>query len=39
MRCWLLSLGLIGKEFKNARKLLLAKLEGNSSFKDGVGPA
>ena len=39
MRCWLLSLGLIGNEFKNARKLLLAKLEGNSSFKDGVGPA
>ena len=39
MRCWLLSLGLIGNEFKNARKLLLAKLEGNSSFKDGVNPA
>ena len=39
MRCWLLSLGLIGDEFKNARKLLLAKLEGNSSFKDGVNPA
>ena len=39
MRCWLLSLGLIGDEFKNARKLLLAKLEGNSSFKGGVRPA
>ena len=39
MRCWLLSLGLIGDEFKNARKLLLAKLDGNSSFKNGVRPA
>ena len=39
MRCWLLSLGLIGSEFKNARKQLLAKLEGNSSFKGGVRPA
>ena len=39
MRCWLLSLGLIGVEFKNARKLLLARLDGNSSFKNGVRPA
>ena len=39
MRCWLLSLGLIGDEFKNARKLLLAKLDGNSSFKNGARPA
>lgn len=35
MRCWLLSLGLIGEEYKKARKLLLSRLEGNSSFKSG----
>ncbi len=39
MRCWLLSLGLIGAEFKSVRKLLLAKLEGNSSFKSGACPS
>lgn len=38
MRCWLLSLGLIGNEYKNARKLLLARLGGNSSFKGGSRP-
>jgi hypothetical protein len=38
MRCWLLSLGLIGDEYKNARKLLLARLGGNSSFKGGRRP-
>jgi hypothetical protein len=38
MRCWLLSLGLIGDEYKNARKLLLARLGGNSSFKGGNRP-
>lgn len=38
MRCWLLSLGLIGDEYKNARKLLLARLDGNSSFKGGSRP-
>jgi hypothetical protein len=38
MRCWLLSLGLIGDEYKNARKLLLSRLGGNSSFKDGSRP-
>ncbi len=38
MRCWLLSLGLIGDEYKNARKLLLARLEGNCSFKGGSRP-
>jgi hypothetical protein len=38
MRCWLLSLGLIGDEYKNARKLLLARLGGNSSFKGGSRP-
>jgi hypothetical protein len=39
MRCWLLSLGLIGDEFKAARKLLLKNLDGNSSFKGGSRPA
>jgi hypothetical protein len=38
MRCWLLSLGLIGEEYKNARKLLLARLDGNGSFKGGSRP-
>ena len=38
MRCWLLSLGLIGDEYKNARKLLLVRLDGNSSFKGGSRP-
>lgn len=35
MRCWLLSLGFIGDEYKTARKILLSRLEGNSSFKSG----
>jgi hypothetical protein len=38
MRCWLLSLGLIGGEYKDARKLLLARLPGNGSFKGGSRP-
>jgi len=32
MRCFLLSLGMIGGEYKAARKILLSKLEGNSSW-------
>jgi len=32
-RCWLLSLGFIGDEYKSARKILLAKLSGSSAFK------
>ena len=35
MRCWLLSLGLIGDEYKTARKILLSKLEGDSAFRHG----
>mgnify|MGYP000861539596 CR=1 FL=1 len=35
MRCFLLSLGFIGDEYKAARKILLSRLEGNSSWKDG----
>jgi hypothetical protein len=38
MRCWLLSLGMIGEEYKAARKLLLTGLDGNSSFKGGSRP-
>ncbi|GHU34921.1 hypothetical protein FACS1894105_02600 [Clostridia bacterium] len=33
MRCYLLSLGFIGPEYKAARKILLNKLSGNSSWK------
>jgi len=32
MRCFLLSLGFIGDEYKTARKILLSNLEGNSSW-------
>lgn len=35
MRCWLLSLGFIGAEYKTARKILLKNLGGNSSYKSG----
>ena len=33
MRCWLLRLGFIGKEYKEERKVLLKHLEGSSAFK------
>lgn len=36
MRCWLLSLGFIGAEYKTARKILLGNLDGNSSYKSGT---
>jgi hypothetical protein len=36
MRCWLLSLGFIGAEYKQARKILLANLKGNGSYKSRV---
>lgn len=32
-RCFLLRLGFIGEEYKNARKVLLKNLEGNSAFR------
>jgi hypothetical protein len=35
MRCFLLSLGFIGDEYKATRKILLSRLEGNSSWKGG----
>ena len=33
-RIWLISLGMKGDEFKTARRILLASLEGNAAFKD-----
>ena len=35
-RCFLLRLGFIGEEFKDARKILLRNLEGNSAFLRGA---
>jgi len=37
-RVWLISLGMVGSEFKNARRVLLAKLPGNSAWKAGCKP-
>ena len=34
-RCFLLRIGMIGKEFKTSRKILLEKLVGNCAFKIG----
>ena len=34
-RCFLLRLGFVGDEYKNARKILLRNLSGNSAFKNG----
>jgi len=33
MRCWLLSLGFIGDEYRQARHVLLANLPGSSAYK------
>ena len=35
MRCFMLSLGFIGEEYRVTRKILLSKLEGSSSWKFG----
>jgi len=37
MRCWLLSLGFIGDEYKVSRKILLKNLSGSSAFKTPKG--
>ncbi len=37
MRCWLLSLGFIGDEYKVSRKILLKNLPGSSAFKNPKG--
>ena len=34
-RCFLLRLGFIGTEYKEARKILLRNLAGSSAFKGG----
>jgi hypothetical protein len=34
-RCFLLRLGFIGEDTKQARKLLLSRMDGNGSFKNG----
>ncbi|ETI82633.1 MAG: Phage-associated protein [Varibaculum cambriense DORA_20] len=39
MRCWLLRLGMIGEGYKNARRVLLANLEGNAAWKTAPHPA
>ncbi len=39
MRCWLLSLGFIGDEYKISRKILLKNLSGSSAFKTPKGGA
>lgn len=36
MRVWLIGLGMIGKEYALARKLLLKNLDGNSSWRYGA---
>ena len=36
MRCFLLSLGFIGEEYKQERKVLLKNLSGNGAFKSGA---
>lgn len=38
MRLFLIRLGFIGEEYRNARKILLRNLEGNSSWKHGTPP-
>ncbi|MFC5531209.1 hypothetical protein [Cohnella yongneupensis] len=37
-RLFLIRLGMVGEEYKLARKILLSRLEGNSAFRNGVKP-
>ncbi|MDR3585264.1 MAG: virulence-related protein [Desulfosporosinus sp.] len=37
-RVWLVKIGMIGGEYKIARKVLIEKLEGNSAFRSGSKP-
>lgn len=37
-RVWLVKIGMVGDEYKTARKVLLEKLEGNSAFRSGSKP-
>ena len=36
MRCYLLRLGMIGADYKNARKVILRNLEGSAAFRKAV---
>ena len=36
MRCWMLRLGFIGKEFETARELLLRNMKGNSAYRQAT---
>ena len=36
MRVWLISLGMVGAEYKTARKVLLRNLSGNGAFRSGT---
>ena len=38
MRVWLISLGMVGDDYKAARKILLRNLAGNSAFRNGAPP-
>jgi hypothetical protein len=38
MRCWLISLGLVGDEFRLIRKLMTATLPGNGAWSKGADP-
>jgi len=38
LRVWLISLGMVGDDYKIARKILLKNLPGNSSFSKGKRP-
>lgn len=37
MRVWLIRLGFVGDEYKEARKTMLKPLEGNGAFRNGKG--
>lgn len=37
MRVWLIRLGFVGDEYKEARKTLMKSLEGNGAFRNGKG--
>lgn len=37
-RVWLVKIGMVGDEYKAARKVLIERLEGNSAFRSGKKP-
>ncbi|SPF41250.1 hypothetical protein SBF1_2470008 [Candidatus Desulfosporosinus infrequens] len=37
-RVWLVKIGMVGDEYKIARKVLIERLEGNSAFRSGMKP-